>query len=119
MAESLTISTIYKGEPVSIDFYAKDPSGDVIASPASQTVHMTVSETDGGSVLQGWSSSGSQINLADAGTGKFEIRLSRTDLALLTEGQTYYYNIWTELSGVRRVQVVGTIKLLKSIEPES
>lgn len=117
MAASLDITTVHKGEPVNIDFYAKNGSGGVIANAASQTVHITFSTTPGGEPVEQFSTADSQITLADAGTGLFEIRMSASDLASLAEGTTYHLNIWTEIGGVKRLQIKGTIKLLSSIEP--
>lgn len=119
MPSTLKITTVHKGEPLSIDFFAKEPDGAVIDSPESQVVYLTFARTDGDDpLLQFASDDGSaKITLADALTGLFKIRLEAPDIALLKEGRTYYLNIWTELSGPRRLQVDGTITLAASIEP--
>lgn len=119
MPSTLNITTVYKGEPLSIDFFAKDPDGGVITSPESQVVYIVFGATAAGAPTLQFASDDdpAKITLADAGTGRFEIRLDASDIATLTEGSANFLNIWTELAGARRLQVTGQITLAASIEP--
>lgn len=109
------ITEFYKGEPVTIRLFARDPGGAaVIASPASQVIKVTVGETKRGSAKLTFTSN---YTLVSATTGEFLITLAASDVSSLTEGETYFYNIWSQLNSEDpRLQKWGKLILGPSIE---
>ena len=92
----VNITEFYWGEPITLTLLAKDPDGTVITTPASQTIKMTIGRTKGGTALLDFDDKGT---LEDAGTGEFTVALAVSDYSsTLTEGQTYYYSLWSQLS---------------------
>jgi len=118
MAQTYDVTEPHKGEAIEILLYAKNPDETVISDPANQVITITVSETVNGSPLENMTfSSSPQVSLLVAETGEYFIQLTSTNTAILTEGLTYYYNIWSQLnSEPRRLQAKGKIVLSGSIE---
>ena len=109
----MDITTRHKDEEVIIDILVQDDAGAAIANPALHTVSIVISSTAGGDAL---GSVKYDFTLADSGTARFRRVLSPTDLSALTEGTTYYYNIWSKESLTPPVlRAKGTISLLQSI----
>lgn len=114
MATTSAISGTHKDETFVCNLLARAPGGsDVIETPASQTITMTISETAGGSPLLELTS----WTLADAATGLFSKTISEADLSTMTEGRLYHYNIWSESGGSAFLQVKGTFVRSQSIGP--
>ena len=113
MSSAQNITQFHKGEPVTIQLFAKDPDGTVIPSAASQAITVTIATTKGGTAsltLTG------KETLVSATTGEFTLVLTATDLTSLTEQTVYYYNIWSQLSGSDpRLQRHGQFTLGASI----
>jgi len=118
MSAQVDITEFYKGELLEANFLAKNRDNTPLTSPGSATVSMTISETLSGSPLVAFTTSTGQISLTDIPTASYLIRLSPTDLILLTENKTYYYNIWTwQTSTEKTLQADGRFILKNSIEP--
>ena len=118
MAQTYDITEPHKGEAIAILLDAKDPDGTVISDPANQTITITVSETVNGPPLENFTFSESPyVLLTEVQTGQYFIQLTSNLTASLTEGLTYYYNIWSQLNGEpKRLQAKGKIVLNGSIE---
>jgi len=110
------ITGLYKGEGLRIQFFAKAPGGtSVIASPASQLIGITIGASYGKSPTN--LEFKDKYTLIDAPTGEFLIALTAANLDPLREGKTYYYNIWSQLSGEDPIlQALGELTINSSLE---
>ena len=99
------------GSLIEITLLAREPDGEVIASPASQVVTILFAETRGGAAVASFNGS-PQVTLQNANTGEYLIQLNASDYSALSEGTRYYYEIWTKLStNPPLLQVRGEINL--------
>ena len=117
MAQTYDITDRHKGEAIEILLLAKNPDQSVITDPNNQTITVAISETVNGAPIQNLVLSESPyVVLLVAETGEYFIQLTDAVLTNLTEGLTYYYNIWSQLnSEPRRLQAKGKIVLGGSI----
>jgi len=118
MVTEYNIEDRHKGEAVEILFFAKDPDQTVITDPGDQTITVTISDTVNGDPVNNLIfSTAPYVILTTVQTGEFLIQLTNETLSSLTEGLTYYYNIWSQLDNEpRRLQAKGKIVLGGSIE---
>lgn len=115
MPAIVDITEYYKGEHVEITFFAKNRDNTPLTNPASQTITMTIGESNSGVPSLTFTTASGDITLSDAPTARFLISLSASDLNTLVEGKTYYYNIWSGTTQ-KTLQASGRFVLQFSIE---
>lgn len=112
MATEQNITTFYKDESIPFELSVTDAAGDPVASPASLTVKLVIAKTDRGAAI---GDTAYTFTLSDVSTSLFTLTLTALDMAALSEGRAYYYNIWAVDGSSEWVLATGQIVLQKSI----
>jgi len=111
IVDATNITDFYFGEPIEVQLFAKAPGGaNVISTPASQTIKVTVSLTRGGASVLDFND---KFTLVNATTGEFKILLAASDYeTVLSEARPYYFNIWSQLAASDpRLQAWGVLEM--------
>lgn len=106
------------GEYVAFSVLGRERGGTtVIASAATVTLTVTIAATREGAPLYEFTDADSQIALADAATGQWDVSLAPSDISSLVEGKMYFVDVWCTKSGGEIIhQKKATLTLMKSVE---
>lgn len=112
MAYTLNLLDFPIGQTVRFTVAAKERDGTALLSAASATFTLNIATSASTVPLYTFNTT-PVVTLTDAGTALFTIVLPTATIALLTEGTTYRYDIYTTASGGDVLHQVGGALVLQ------
>ena len=101
------------GETVRVTVLAKERDGAALDSAATATMTLKIAEFVADDAIYMFTTT-PQITLTDEPTADFTIALTAADIALILEGVSYRWDVWTTSAGADVLHQAGGVLNLRS-----